>query len=388
MRISKYLPRLGVLGAFVLVILLLFVHFGTLSTQKEMLVLLKVLSLGLVLIGMGLCFSKKTDVSPIVFLLFALFMAFVVLEKGLQIDFRDPRGFDFGRHHPTNIIKRYYGNSEILYIASFSVLIITGAAFLVAFKRKQLFSSKWIILGTFILCLDHIAQPILLWNFFYQLNSEKLRENSAREEFRFRGKEDEIIPALRFGHMEDKAKVAKFLLKRRRYERKFIDEIIRARRETLADPYKRGGVYSEFFKFSSRYLGKSGNSGVISELKESLRDEDWVVQACAASGLGSLGEIAKPSIPALVPLLDNDLDAVRDSVIEAIFDIDPSPKKFLPKLTEMMLKDPEWDIRALICEHLGKMGKEARDAIPALEELLKDQKVPQKTVKEALRKIR
>ena len=90
----------------------------------------------------------------------------------------------------------------------------------------------------------------------------------------------------------------------------------------------------------------------------------------AARCLESIGSEAKPAIPLLIELLNDEDKHVRDAAADALGAIGPAAKAAVPALAQL-LKDGDWPIRRVAATALGKMGPEARPAIPALMEMLK-----------------
>ncbi|NQT90763.1 MAG: HEAT repeat domain-containing protein, partial [Candidatus Omnitrophica bacterium] len=115
-------------------------------------------------------------------------------------------------------------------------------------------------------------------------------------------------------------------------------------------------------------LGEIGSDAksAISALTEALKDENGDVRVYAAEALGEIGPAAKSAIPALTEALKDEGMYVRFSAAEALSKI----KSTISPLIEA-LKDKDWIVRVLVAQTLGEMGPEAKDAIPALTEVLK-----------------
>ncbi len=129
-----------------------------------------------------------------------------------------------------------------------------------------------------------------------------------------------------------------------------------------------------------------------------LEDEDGFVRATAAKLLGDLEDPA--AVPALVDHLGRDPDPVvrqraaealtvlagpqaEESLVRALQDplarvrlaatrgvSDLAPGRALDALVQLLLEDPEWEIRAQAARGLGRSG--ARELAPALEAALQD----------------
>lgn len=173
---------------------------------------------------------------------------------------------------------------------------------------------------------------------------------------------------------------------------------------------------------AARALGSIGDPTTVGVLMDALADKGWHVRRGAAWALGRLGTVAASAVPALTQALDGDDggEPVRLTVAEAlgrirsrgavpalakalrtngspvlrmvaataIGEIGPGATAGLQPLTAA-LKDRDKLVRAAAAEALGKIGQEAREAIPALLDVIKKDEVPsvRDTAAEALRKI-
>jgi HEAT repeat protein len=109
----------------------------------------------------------------------------------------------------------------------------------------------------------------------------------------------------------------------------------------------------------------------VAGLIDSLQDDVEVVRFHAAIALGDLGRAAQPSVPALIhaALWDED-PAVRVEAAMALWKIDRKGPLVIPALIEALANNNE-----LICwiaaDYLGQIGPEARQAVPALQQVLR-----------------
>jgi HEAT repeat protein/beta-lactamase regulating signal transducer with metallopeptidase domain len=163
---------------------------------------------------------------------------------------------------------------------------------------------------------------------------------------------------------------------------------------------------------------RRGTKEVIAALMEALNDKEERVRAAAASAFSWFGESAKPAIPALVKALADKDDLVRFRAIESLGSIGAGAravptvsrwlldqdhntrqsafnylqqlkpeevKEAVPALMAL-LKEPNWQANAV--QELTRIGPAAKEAIPALNELLRsDDAILRKRAIEALKKI-
>ncbi len=149
-------------------------------------------------------------------------------------------------------------------------------------------------------------------------------------------------------------------------------------------------------------LGKLGPEAVA-PLTDALRDDDPGVQLAALKALGPLGPEARPALAAMKELaVQASNPSVRSLAVKAVARVGPEgqaavldllrvadtetrlaclqilgsqsdkvPKQAVPALVAA-LTDKEKKVRALAAFVLGKIGPDARDALPALAEANKD----------------
>ena len=143
-------------------------------------------------------------------------------------------------------------------------------------------------------------------------------------------------------------------------------------------------------------LGQTGLAAraAIPSLIELLSDKEWKVRHAAAEVLEKMGPEAKAAIPALTELLRDEKRIVRVAAAEALAKMGPEPKSTAISILIELLRDKtgevprprvfsthgfpeeqrlEWNARVRAAGALGKMGPEAKRAIPALTELLRDE---------------
>jgi HEAT repeat protein/outer membrane protein assembly factor BamB len=121
----------------------------------------------------------------------------------------------------------------------------------------------------------------------------------------------------------------------------------------------------------TREIARVGFQGLrilpLEALTRCLEDDDPRVRLDAVSGLGRLGSVAKPSLPAILKRLRDDSSKVRAESLLALALVGEG-KEVLPGLTEA-LKDAGPDVRASAVSALGNLGSEA---VPAIAEMLGD----------------
>ena len=114
----------------------------------------------------------------------------------------------------------------------------------------------------------------------------------------------------------------------------------------------------------------------------SALEEPTRVRRIAAQALKQFGEKARPAVPALLTMLDRDMD--RPIALEALRAI--HVREVPPLLTALNHKDAT--VRAFACESLGELGPEAHEATSALEQKAQTEGEPVRSAaKKALERI-
>lgn len=146
---------------------------------------------------------------------------------------------------------------------------------------------------------------------------------------------------------------------------------------------------------------------VISALADALKDTDAAVRQAAVQSLGLMERASRPAVPAIAKLLKDESPTVRLNAAIALWQIDRRVEETLPVLVAALktpakgrqprlssfasagkTDTPEVSLQALlfsddedllsddtlrkVLEVLGEMGPQARSALPAVKELLKD----------------
>ena len=154
-------------------------------------------------------------------------------------------------------------------------------------------------------------------------------------------------------------------------------------------------------------IGPDAKDGVPA-LVEGLKDENINVRRYAAGALGQIGSNAKEAVSALVQALKDNNDVVRRyeetwlhpkkedgpsrlrrSIVEALGRIGPEAKEAVPLIAWSLKDDYAPNVRVAAAEALGEIGSKATEAVPALVEALEDfdSEVGQRAM-EALKKIK
>jgi HEAT repeat protein len=103
-------------------------------------------------------------------------------------------------------------------------------------------------------------------------------------------------------------------------------------------------------------------------LEEGLKDANASFRWSAAVFLGEMGPAAKPAIPLLEKTVTDSGKEVESVCIQSLAEIGPETVPFLTNL----LADPDSAIRISAAVALGKLGSQARAAVPMLEKALND----------------
>lgn len=123
-------------------------------------------------------------------------------------------------------------------------------------------------------------------------------------------------------------------------------------------------------------------SGIGPEAKEAvpflldnLKDEDYeMLHALSAYALGKIGGDARMAIPSLIPLLEDTDDLVRLGAVFALTRINPDAGLGMKPLVDGLISTNA-QTRGWAASLLGELGSQAGEAIPVLEEALKDSEV-------------
>lgn len=109
----------------------------------------------------------------------------------------------------------------------------------------------------------------------------------------------------------------------------------------------------------------------VPALIDALQDKDESVRANAMRSLGTIGQSPELAVPALVGGLKREADgSAKDSAKEALIKFGPSAKPAVPALIAL-LNENDLDLDVSVAPVLGAIGPEAQDAEPALLAILR-----------------
>jgi HEAT repeat protein len=115
---------------------------------------------------------------------------------------------------------------------------------------------------------------------------------------------------------------------------------------------------------AARMIYGSPAMTLLPELVAALEDESAEVRTAAAQALARFGPDLDPQIPALTAMMQRDEKNVRKACAEALKAAWPTPA-LVPTLSGF-LRSRDRDVRFYAAQLLGRVGPEARAAVPAL----------------------
>jgi HEAT repeat protein len=131
---------------------------------------------------------------------------------------------------------------------------------------------------------------------------------------------------------------------------------------------------------AAKALGEQGAAAkdAVTALAVALKDQDRFVRRFAAQALGEIGPDAKSTSTALSAMLraGNDRKEVLDAVAEALGKIGGGPASLDALVATLRDGSRDATVRRQAAESLGRMGSQAKPAIPALVDVLKPTKRP------------
>lgn len=114
-------------------------------------------------------------------------------------------------------------------------------------------------------------------------------------------------------------------------------------------------------------LGPDAKSAVP-DLSRTLKDRDLFVRRYSAEALGNIGSDAKSAIPGLSMLMNDERKEVQLAAVEALGKIGPDSITALVSAVKDPNKEPA--VRGKAALSLGKIGKQARAAVPVFTDIL------------------
>jgi HEAT repeat protein len=127
---------------------------------------------------------------------------------------------------------------------------------------------------------------------------------------------------------------------------------------------------SDVRRAAAKELSELGEEAkpAVADLTRALRDKDLFVRRFSAEALGNIGEPAKSAIPALAASMNDERKEVAEAAADAIGKMGTAGIAALTSAVKDPTKDP--NIRRKAAVGLGKIGLQARGAVPALTDVL------------------
>jgi HEAT repeat protein len=151
--------------------------------------------------------------------------------------------------------------------------------------------------------------------------------------------------------------------------------------------------HSEFFlsedpRFAGGRRSQLADSwGAVPALKQALRDSDADVRILAASALAGWDPRTKGVASLLSEGLHSPDVLVRERSLWGLFSLGPRGQALLPEVLRVLSDPEEADLHLLSLRVLGRMGPEARAAVPALLHCLHDRPADRRVVLELLSRL-
>ena len=114
-----------------------------------------------------------------------------------------------------------------------------------------------------------------------------------------------------------------------------------------------------------------GSEQALPALEKALNDQIDSVRRSAIDALGNFGSTAKPAIPALLQTLKHTPPNIRVRAATALGNIRVEAKTVVPALIRTLNTDQDTEVQASAASALSKFGIEAKEAIPFLVSALK-----------------
>jgi hypothetical protein len=138
-------------------------------------------------------------------------------------------------------------------------------------------------------------------------------------------------------------------------------------------------------------LSQMGTAGAaaVPALEKSVADSELRVRSLSAIALGSMGPAAAKAIPGLAKALDDPSPSVRAAAADAIGNLGAAGKPAVETLSRRLIdgKEPVVFVLRSLASALGNIGAPAASALPALEQVLKVNRV-RWAAQEAILKIK
>ena len=133
-----------------------------------------------------------------------------------------------------------------------------------------------------------------------------------------------------------------------------------------------GSKDSDVRRQAAKQLSEMGQDakGAFNALVKALKDEDVFVRRFAAQALGAIGTEVKGTVPALTAALKDRDKRVIQAAVESLGKMGSYGVK--PLMDLLKDKNQEPPTRLKIVQALGKAGKDAKDAVPVLADVVKE----------------
>jgi len=126
----------------------------------------------------------------------------------------------------------------------------------------------------------------------------------------------------------------------------------------------------------------------LSEWMEMLKGQDPIGKYAAIHAIREIGPEAKEAIPILIETIREVRNRDKRILVACNDALLAMGKEIVPHMISL-LKDDTWEMRRGAAWILGKVGPEAKDAVPALTEALNDSNPAVRTnAQEALKKVK
>jgi len=126
----------------------------------------------------------------------------------------------------------------------------------------------------------------------------------------------------------------------------------------------------------------------LSEWMKMLEDTNPSTKSSAINAVGKIGPEAREAIPLLVETIRQTRNHDKRILHACNYALLAMGKEIVPSMISL-LKDDDWEMRRGAAWILGKVGPEAKDAVPALTEALNDSNPAVRTnAAEALKKVK
>ncbi len=116
---------------------------------------------------------------------------------------------------------------------------------------------------------------------------------------------------------------------------------------------------------------KLAEPAVLDAVAANLVDDLELLRA-SLDAISGFGDKAAMLIPSVSCLVGHERADVRAAAVSALAEIDKDPQQLTGRLTEA-LDDKEWEVRRIAGVALGKLGAEAKNAVPKLFQLLSNE---------------